>query len=536
MNTGFPLLSVLTFMPLLGAVAVMSVSKRRPEAVRTVALISSLATLGLAIGMLVQFSGRSGGYEFVETHTWSTQLGLSYHLGVDGISVFLVVLTALLFPLGFIASASVNERLKSYCAWMLILETGILGVFSSLDLIMFFFFFEIVLIPMYMIIGGWGHGNRTKAATKFFIYTMAGSAFLLTAILTIAVLHQRSTGTMTFELQTLAAWAPHGLSGPMATVLFLGFFIAFAIKIPLVPLHTWLPDAHTEAPTMGSVILAGVLLKMGTYGLIRLSLGLFPKAAHELAPLLFVLAVVGIIYGAIVATMQKDLKRLIAYSSVAHLGFVVLGIAAFNVSGMSGAVFTMVSHGLTTGALFLLVGFIYDRRHTREIAAFRGIWKATPVLGGLFLIAVFASIGLPGFSGFIGEFMSLLGAFQANRIYAIIGAVGVILAAVYLLWAFQRAFTGEPREEDMAMEEIRPFELLAVLPLLGLSLFMGLYPKPFIDRVEPSVCAVVATAYGHVSDHSAQHSASDPRAYSCRRTETMAESGSHTGATQVVKP
>ncbi len=494
MNSGFPVLTALVFLPAFGAIAVMCVSERRSEVVRLIALMTSLATLGLAIGLLIQFDGASGSYELLETHNWSARLGLGYRLGVDGISIFLVVLTGLLFPLGFLASGAITTNVKRYCAWMLLLQTGILGVFLSLDLIMFFFFFELVLVPMYMLIGGWGHGNRTKAATKFFLYTMAGSAFLLVSILAVAALHQRDTGTLTFDLQTLTAWAPAGVTGPMATVLFLGFFVAFAVKIPLVPLHTWLPDAHTEAPTMGSVVLAGVLLKMGTYGLIRLSIGLFPNAANDLAPLLFALATIGIIYGAIVATMQKDLKRLIAYSSVAHLGFVVLGIAAGNVAGMSGAVFTMVSHGLTTGALFLIVGFIYDRRHTREISAFRGIWKATPILGGLFLISVFASIGLPGFSGFIGEFLSLLGAFQEHRGYAVVSAVGVILAAVYLLWAFQRAFTGEPEAADREMVEIRPVELLAVLPLLALSLFMGLYPKPFIDRVEPAVRRVVATA------------------------------------------
>lgn len=521
MSTSFPLLSAVTFTPLVGAIIVMVVSRRRPEAVRTTALFTSLATLGFAVALLVQFSGRSGGYEFVESHSWSSQLGLGYHIGVDGISVFLVALTALLFSVGFIASGSVTERLKSYCAWMLVLETGLLGVFTSLNLIMFFFFFEVVLVPMYMLIGGWGHGNRTKAATKFFIYTVAGSALLLVAILTIGILHRRSTGHLSFDLETLAAWAPRGISGPMATVLFLGFFLAFAIKVPLFPLHTWLPDAHTEAPTMGSVILAGVLLKMGTYGLIRFSFGLFPKVAHDLAPLLFVLATIGILYGAVVAIVQKDLKRVIAYSSVAHLGFVVLGIAAFNVSGVSGAVFTMVSHGLTTGALFLLVGCIYDRRHTREIAALRGLWKATPLLGGLFLIATLASIGLPGFSGFIGEFLSLLGAFQSNRVYASISSTGVILAAVYLLWAFQRVFTGEPGEDDSAMSDLRGPELVAVVPLLALSLFMGLYPKPFIDRIEPSVCKVVSTAYRYSND---DPSAKESETHSCSHEANHATS------------
>ncbi|HEX2737259.1 MAG TPA: NADH-quinone oxidoreductase subunit M, partial [Acidimicrobiia bacterium] len=296
---------------------------------------------------------------------------------------------------------------------------------------------------------------------------------------------------LTFDIQTLAAWAPKGLDNSTAKWLFMAFFAAFAVKVPLFPLHTWLPDAHTEAPTAGSVILAGVLLKMGTYGFLRFSIGFFPKAAVDLAPLLLVLSTIGIIYGAVVATMQTDLKRLVAYSSVAHLGFVVLGIFALTTQGLDGALFTMVSHGLTTGALFLLVGMLYERRHTREISDFGGLWKSAPVLGGLFCAAAFASIGLPGFSGFVGEFLTLIGTFVVHRPYAIIAAVGVILAALYLLWAFQRAFTGEPSGENATIADLDFRELACVVPLLALSLFLGIYPKPLLDRVEPAVKSTI---------------------------------------------
>jgi NADH-quinone oxidoreductase subunit M len=405
----------------------------------------------------------------------------------------MVVLTALLFPLGLLGAGDIEERLKGFTVWMLVLESALLGVFLALDLVLFFVFFEIVLVPMYFIIGQWGHGRRVYAATKFFIYTMAGSAFLLVGLLSVAFLHQASTGKLTFDLPALMQWTSTAgnLSPVTQKALFLAFFAAFAVKVPLFPLHTWLPDAHTEAPTAGSVILAGVLLKMGTYGFLRFSLQLFPKAAVDLAPLLLVLATIGIIYGAIVAAMQPDLKRIIAYSSVAHMGFVVLGTFALTTQGIEGGVFTMISHGLTTGALFLLVGMLSDRRHTREVAAFGGLWKSVPILSGLFLFAAFASIGLPGLSGFVGEFLALLGTFLVHRPYAIVSAVGVILAAVYLLWAFQRVFTGVPDGENAALPDVNIRELSCVVPLLALSLFLGLYPKPVIDRVQPSVQALI---------------------------------------------
>jgi NADH-quinone oxidoreductase subunit M len=496
-EAGFPLLTFIIFTPLAGAVLVALLPRQRTELVRAVGYGVTAATAGFVGYLLWSFEAGTAGYQFVESHQWIGTLGARYELGVDGISLFMIALTALLFPIGLLASETITERVKPYTMWMLVLESSLLGVFLSLDLILFFVFFEIVLVPMYFIIAGWGHDRRVYAALKFYLYTALGSAFLLVGLLTLAFLHAQDHA-LTFDLRTLTAWAPGGLSDGTAKLLFLAFFAAFAVKVPLFPLHTWLPDAHTEAPTAGSVILAGVLLKMGTYGFLRFSLPLFPDASVFFAPMLLVMATIGIVYGAIVAAMQPNLKRLIAYSSVAHLGFVVLGIFALTTQGLEGGVFTMISHGLTTGALFLLVGFVYDRRHTFNISDFGGLWKAAPIFGGIFLAVAFASIGLPGFSGFVGEFLALLGTFIVHRPYAVISAVGVILAAVYLLWAYQRAFTGVPSGDNAKLRDLKLRELSAVVPLLGLSLFLGIYPKPVIDRVEPSVRAVIR----HVERHS----------------------------------
>lgn len=489
--SAFPILTSIIVLPFAGAVLVLFTSDRRPEIARGLGLSVSVATLGLAASLLWYFKVHDPGFQFTETHTWFSALGVDYRLGVDGISLFMVVLTALLFPIGLIASFD-EPRTKQFFVWMLALEGALLGVFLSLDLVLFFVFFEFVLVPMYFLIAGWGHGRKLYAATKFFLFTMAGSAFLLVGILTVAFLHQRDTGVLTFGFEVLRDWAPKGLDPTVAKWLFVAFGVAFAVKVPVFPLHTWLPDAHTEAPTAGSVILAGVLLKMGTYGFLRFSLGLFPGAAVDLAWVVLILGVIGILYGAIVAAVQPDLKRVIAYSSVAHLGFVMIGIFALTTQGLSGGLFTMVSHGLTTGALFLLVGMLYERRHTRLIADFGGLWKSVPVLTGVWVVAVFASIGLPGLSGFVGEFLALLGTFLANRWVAVAATLGVILAAVYLLWAFQRVFTGEPRGENLVLRDIKARELLTVVPLLALSLFIGLYPKPVLDRFEPSVNHVIA--------------------------------------------
>ncbi len=370
-------------------------------------------------------------------------------------------------------------------------------MFLALDLFLFFVFFEIVLVPMYFLIGQWGHGNRTYAALKFFLYTMFGSAFMLVALIATAVLHQQGVGgPITFDLVTIAT--NPGIETVPARFLFLGFAVAFAVKVPLFPVHTWLPDAHTEAPTAGSVILAGVMLKLGTYGLIRYGLFLFPEATVYFAPAMVTLGVIGIIYGAIVATMQKDLKRLVAYSSVAHLGFIVLGTFALTQQGIEGGVLQMINHGLSTGALFLLVGFIYERRHTREIAKLKGLQKAAPVMAGVFTVVMLSSIGLPGLNGFVGEFLILVGSFLTRRWWTVVAAAGVILAALYLLWAYQRVFHGEPDEDNASFAEMNWTEGLVIAPLIALIIFLGVYPKPVLDRIQPSVEALIA----HVEDGS----------------------------------
>jgi NADH-quinone oxidoreductase subunit M len=487
--TDFPLLSWLIITPAVGAASVFLVPRTRPELVRVVGFVFSIATVALAGYLLVEFQAGEGGFQLVEQKTWIRELGIRYTLGVDGISLFMVVLTAFLFPFIFLSAMSERKNLKAYTFFMLFLEAALVGVFLSLDLILFFVFWEATLVPMYFLIAGWGGERRVYAAIKFFLFTMAGSALLLVAILAVSFLHQNATGDLTFGLAELASW--DGLTEGQGRWLFLAFFAAFAVKVPLFPFHTWLPDAHTEAPTGGSVILAAVLLKMGTYGFMRFSMTLFPEAAVDLAPLLLVLATIGVIYGALVATVQPDMKRLIAYSSVAHMGFVVLGTFALTTQGLEGGLFTMIAHGLNTGALFLLFGMLYERRHTRQIDQMRGIWKVAPRLGGLFLVAAFASVGLPGLSGFVGEFLVLLGAFLSARPYAVISAFGVIFAALYLLWAYQRVFTGEPDEENAAVADLSAREVLTVAPLLVLSLVIGVYPKPVLERVEPSVAVLV---------------------------------------------
>jgi NADH-quinone oxidoreductase subunit M len=498
-SVDFPLLTVLIVLPAAGALVTMLIPKRRPELVRAVGYGASVATLGMAVYMLREFERATSGYQFVSDHAWMETLGVRWTVGVDGISLFMVVLTALLIPIGLLASNEI-ENIKSFVVWLLFLETALLGVFLALDLVLFFVFFEFSLVPMYFLIAGWGHDNRRYAAMKFFIFTMAGSAFLFVGILAVGFLHQQDTQTLSFGIPELTDWASAegSLSGGTAKWLFAAFAIAFAVKVPLFPFHTWLPDAHTDAPTAGSVVLAGVLLKMGTYGFLRLAVPMFPQAAVDLAPVLLIAAVIGITYGAIVAAMQPNLKRIVAYSSVAHLGFVVLGTFAFTRQGVQGALFTMLSHGLTTGALFLLVGMLFDRRHTYALTEYRGLWKAIPVFGGLFVAAAFASIGLPGFSGFVGEFLALLGAFLTSRWYAVVATTGVILAAVYLLWAVQRTVTGEPDGENVGMRDITVRELCTVVPLLGLSLFLGFNPKPVLERVEPAVDALVT----HVDERS----------------------------------
>ena len=484
-DAGFPILTALIVVPTAGALVTALVPRRRPELIRLVAVLFAVVTGAISVAILVAFETGVSGFQLQDFHSWIPNFGISWYLGVDGISLFLVVLTGILFPIALLG-ADPHHDSKQYYAWLLILEAGCLGVFVALDLFVFFVMFEIVLVPMYFLIGGWGYSNRVYAALKFFLFTMFGSAFMLVSLLALAFLHQRGVGgPLTFNLVEIARQP--GIAQDTARWLFLGFAIAFAVKVPLVPLHTWLPDAHTEAPTAGSVILAGVLLKLGTYGFLRFGLFLFPEAAHYFAPMMVTLGVIGIVYGGIVATMQKDLKRLVAYSSVAHLGFIVLGTFALTTQGIEGGVLQMVNHGLSTGALFLLVGMIYERRHTREIAKLRGLQKSAPVLAGVFTLVMLSSIGLPGLNGFVGEFLILVGSFLTRRWWTVVAAVGVILAAVYLLWAYQRVFHGEPDEANASVRDLRLGESLVMAPLIGLIVFLGIYPKPVLDRIQPAV-------------------------------------------------
>ena len=478
-----PLLSVIVVAPVVVAAAVLLVPRQRPQLVLPTAVVGTTMVFGLTVWLLVAFETGNGGFQLVERVTLYQPWGVAWHLGVDGISLFLVVLTGLLFPIALAASTAVTDRLRGYLVSMLVLQAAIFGVFLSLDLLVFFVFWEAMLIPMYFIIGIWGGERRVHAAIKFVLYTALGSALMFAGILALAVVG--GSGGPSFDFVDLLG---ADITRTAQMWLFAAFGLSFAIKVPVFPFHTWLPDAHVEAPTAGSVVLAGVLLKLGTYGLLRFNLTLFPEAAVEFVVPLAVLAVIGIVYGGIVAIVQPDVKRLVAYSSVSHMGFVLLGIAALTTSSLQGGVIQMVSHGITTGALFLLVGMIYERRHTREIAQFGGLATVMPLYAAAFLITAFASIGLPALNGFVGEFMVLIGSFLTLPVYAIVGATGVVLAAVYLLWAYQRMFTGEITvEENWGLSDLSVRERLIVAPLLILMLVMGLYPKPVLDRIEPSV-------------------------------------------------
>ena len=495
----FPLLSMLVFIPAVGALAVTLMPRRRPEYAKLTAAVASVATGALTVWATQAFDTADDGFQFVSRHPWIEAWGISWHLGVDGISLFLVLLTGLLFPLAILGIDPHNDdpaRDKPYFAWLLLLEAGVMGSFISLDLFLFFVFFEIVLVPMYFLIGGWGYEGRVYAATKFFLYTMVGSAFMLVSILaTVFIARNNGLGYVTFDLVELANEAEFAAS--TGRWLFFGFAVAFAVKVPVFPLHTWLPDAHTQAPTAGSVVLAGVMLKLGTYGMLRFGLYLFPEAAYWSRYLWLTLATIGIIYGAIAATMQKDLKRLVAYSSVAHLGFIVLGTFAFTTQAITGSVIQMVNHGVSTGALFLMVGMIYERRHTRQIAELNGIQKVAPIFAAAFMVVMLSSIGVPGLNGFVGEFLVLIGSFATARWWVVIAATGVILAALYLLWAYQRVFHGEPDEKNATFPELRWGEAMVILPFLAAIFFAGLYPKPMLDRIEPAVDALVERVAEH---------------------------------------
>ena len=481
---GFPWLTVITFAPLAGAVVLLAFPATALRQMRWWALLVTVVTLGLSLGMLTAYSTNAPGFQLVDRATWVSSLHFTYLLGVDGISVFMVLLTTFLMPAAILVSWRIEREAKYYLIAFLVLETAMIGSFVALDLLLFFLFFEALLFPMYLIIGGWGSERRVYAAIKFFLFTMGGSAFLLVAILFLYFAAGSQLGHNTFDFTQL-----QGLSLPAGTArwLFLAFFVAFAVKVPLFPLHTWLPDAHTEAPTAGSLILAAVLLKVGAYGLIRFNLGLFPEASTHFRAFVSILALIGIVYGAVVALIQTDIKRLVAYSSVSHLGFVVLGTFAFTVQGLSGGVLQMVNHGLSTGALFLLVGMLYERTHTRDLGRMGGLGVTMPVLAGVFLFVALSSIGLPGLNGFVGEFLVLLGTFVVNKVYAVIAVTAVVLAAIYMLWAYQRSMHGAVRvEEHRRLPDLDFREYAILAPILAGILFIGIFPKPLLSRIEPA--------------------------------------------------
>jgi NADH-quinone oxidoreductase subunit M len=473
-------------LPVLGALVLAAAGTISDRAVKLIGIVTALLTFVLSVSLLAEFDTANPDLQMVETFDWIPTIGASFSIGLDGVSLVLVLLTTFLTPLILWASwESVGDKVKAYVASFLVLEAAVIGVFLATDLLLFYVFFELTLVPMYLIIGVWGGAGRRYAAIKFFLYTLLGGLLMLVAIL---YLYGQAGGT--FDYATIRDLE---LSLTEQRWLFAAFAIAFAVKVPLFPVHTWLPDAHTEAPTGGSVFLAGVLLKLGTFGLVRYALPIFPDATVDWAPWLLAVAVVGILYGAVVALMQKDIKRLIAYSSVSHMGFVVLGTFALNATATSASVVQMINHGLSTGALFLLVGFLYERRHTRLIADFGGLARQVPVLAGLWLVVSLSSLALPGLNGFVGEFPILLGTFQANRTAAVLAAFGAVLAALYLLWAYQRMFHGPLEgEANRTTTDLRAREIGVLAPLVALIVAIGVYPKPLFDVVSPSVDRVLA--------------------------------------------
>jgi len=513
-GSGFPILSLIAYIPLIGGVALLFVKKDNQRLIRNMALGIALLDVVVSFFLLPMFHTTTAEMQFIEKKTWIPSLGIDYFFGIDGISLLLILMTTVLSAIAIVSSfTAIHERVKEYYIMLLFLETGMLGVFMALDLFLFYLFWEVMLVPMYFLIGIWGGGRRLYSAIKFFLYTLFGSLAMLLGILTLYFLNQNpayGTGQATFDL--LELYKINLPLMPFQIWLFLAFFLGFAIKVPMVPFHTWLPDAHTDAPTAGSVLLAGVLLKMGTYGFVRFCLPLFPAASHYYVPLMVGLALVGIIYGALVALAQKDIKRLVAYSSVSHLGFVMLGIFSLNVQGLTGGVLQMINHGISTGALFLIVGMLYERRHTRLIEDFGGLSHRMPLLATFFAITMFSSIGLPGLNGFIGEFLILVGAFQSAKLYAGLALFGIVLGAAYMLWLFQRTMFGPlDNPDNKNLSDMNRREIAYMVPLIALMFWIGLYPKPFIQILEPAVLNIVQkVSPPNVSDHLAARSAQAP--------------------------
>ena len=488
-----PLLTLSWVLPLAGAIILLLIPNadgRRDGLMRWLALVFSLVAFAATAAIWMAFDASSGDYQLVERASWIPAFGIEYYIGVDGISLLLIVLTGFLTPIALLSSwQSVEKKVKEFSIFILALEAAMIGVFVSLDLFLFYVFWDAMLIPMYFLIGVWGYDQRIYAAFKFMLYTMAGSVLMLVAILALAYMHSEATGSFSFDLVKLQALQ---IAPETQRWLFLAFALAFAIKVPLFPFHTWLPDAHVQAPTAGSIILAGVLLKMGTYGLVRFAFPLFPAAALEFAPWIATLAVIGIVYGALVAMVQPDMKKLVAYSSVSHLGFVVLGICAMNINGVQGAVYQMLAHGISTGGLFLIVGMLSDRRHTRQISEFGGLRNVMPRLTAAFMIMTLASIGMPALNGFIGEFLTMIGAYQWDPRYVVVAGLGVILSAVYMLWMFQRVYLGDvTNPKNAKLPDLQPREWASVIPLCAMAILMGVAPTLFTAPMEPAVAKVV---------------------------------------------
>jgi len=485
MNMG-TILNLVTYLPLIGMVILMMIPRSEEKLLKSWAFLVSLVTFFLSVVLFVRFDGGNPNMQFEVNHSWISSIGASYHLGVDGISILLVVLTTLIMPIAILSSwTAITSRVKEYMIAMLFLETAMLGVFVSLDLLLFYVFWEAMLIPMYLLIGVWGGQRRIYAALKFVIFTMVGSIFMLVAILFLYFMNHTYTGVYTFDLLAIQKiQIPFGVQ----FWLFIAFALAFAIKVPMFPFHTWLPDAHVEAPTAGSIILAGVLLKMGTYGFLRFNLPLFPQASVYFAPVLLALAVIGILYGAWISMVQKDIKKLVAYSSVSHLGFIMLGIFAMTVESMQGGVIQMINHGISTGALFLAVGMIYERRHTREISEFGGVTQSMPVFAAFLLIVALSSLGLPGLNGFVGEFLVLVGSYQTVPVFAVLATVGIIFAAVYLLWMYRRVMFGPlVNKKNQNLPDLNGREIATILPLIFLIFWIGIYPSTFLRKSKASV-------------------------------------------------
>ncbi len=492
--SNMPLLTLITFLPAAGAVIIMLfMKKEQTKAIKGFATAVAVLDFLISLPLWFRFDKAEAGFQFVEKVSWIPTIGVSYFVGIDGISVLLVLLTTLTMIVGVLCSfTAIEEREKEYYVCLLLLATGMLGTFVALDFFLFYVFFEITLVPMYFLIGVWGGPRKLYAAIKFFLYTLFGSVLMLLGILAFYFANLKmGTGTLTFDLVELYGVGPK-IPLSLQVWIFLAFFIGFAIKVPMFPFHTWLPDAHVEAPTAGSVILAGILLKMGTYGFVRFALPLLPQASQVFVPFMMLLSIIGIIYGALVAMAQTDIKKLVAYSSVSHLGFVMLGVFALNEQGVLGGQLQMINHGISTGALFLLVGIVYERRHTRLISEYGGLSKVVPVFTVFFAITMLSSIGLPGLNGFVGEFLILIGAFKKSYVYAAFAVVGIVLGAAYMLWLFQRVFFGtldNPKNEKLTDCNAR--EVLYLLPLIVLMFWIGLYPKPFLGRMEASVKKVV---------------------------------------------